>query len=558
MYSGSGLCHATTGSNRSSRSTSGQTAWWATRPPSSRSRAIVALALGRVEVVEDRPRHQEPRRPRAGVRLDLGERDRRVEGEVDVVAQDEVARPGSRSKPGEPVPARPWPPRAAPGSASARTGSSPRCPAPCASSRRLDLHVDEPRPRPRPARAPRGSCRRSRSRSRAGRRRGAPAGSSRPRRGTCRPARRPGTRAPSRASRRARRGRAVSGPGAAVRKRIASGWRKRGRHELVGQLLAERHAQLHLDQVDADRVPHEVGHLPAGDARGALDDDDAAVRRRRSAAGTRSRSRGRAPARCARRSAPTPRAGRRRPSPGRRGSSRRRSRCPAGRSRSESVSVHASPSRAITIPFISVPSTYSSRIASCVGDAASASCRCASMSSTDSTRKIPRWPPESAGFSTAGKPDLVGGAPPLRELPQRGEPRLRHALPRRAAAASRPCASSGAPSRPRSRAGPRASAIAATTGTARSAETVSTPSIVSPAIALDHRVDVGEVDHEPAVGLGEPERVGVAVDRDHAQAELLGPQDRAPLVAPGADEEDGLHGRAMLVGHRRGLSTAAT
>ena len=57
-----------------------------------------------------------------------------------------------------------------------------------------------------------------------------------------------------------------------------------------------------------------------------------------------------------------------------------------------------------TIPLSSMPSTYSSRIASPLGEAESVSCRCASMSSSESTRKIPRWPPESAGFSTAGKP----------------------------------------------------------------------------------------------------------------------------------------------------------
>src|SRR5207253_3796180 len=49
-------------------------------------------------------------------------------------------------------------------------------------------------------------------------------------------------------------------------------------HELVRQLLAERHPQLHLDEIDADRMTHEIRHLPAGDPRRALDDDDAAVR----------------------------------------------------------------------------------------------------------------------------------------------------------------------------------------------------------------------------------------------------------------------------------------
>ena len=49
--------------------------------------------------------------------------------------------------------------------------------------------------------------------------------------------------------------------------------------------------QLHLDEVDADRVPDEVGHLAAGDPRRALDDDARGRRAPRSAAGTRSRSR---------------------------------------------------------------------------------------------------------------------------------------------------------------------------------------------------------------------------------------------------------------------------
>jgi len=42
-------------------------------------------------------------------------------------------------------------------------------------------------------------------------------------------------------------------------------------HELVGQLLAERHPDLHVDEIHADGEPHEVGHLPAGDPCCALD-----------------------------------------------------------------------------------------------------------------------------------------------------------------------------------------------------------------------------------------------------------------------------------------------
>ena len=77
---------------------------------------------------------------------------------------------------------------------------------------------------------------------------------------------------------------------------------------------------------------------------------------------------------------------------------------PGGRSRSESVSGIDAPSRATTIPFISTPSTNSSRIASPVGDATSTSWRCAWISSSDSTLKTARWPPESAGLSTEGNP----------------------------------------------------------------------------------------------------------------------------------------------------------
>ena len=69
-----------------------------------------------------------------------------------------------------------------------------------------------------------------------------------------------------------------SGPGSAVRKRIASGCVKRGSATLVGNVLAERLPQRDVDEVDADRVAHEVGHLPAGNPRRDLDDGDAAVR----------------------------------------------------------------------------------------------------------------------------------------------------------------------------------------------------------------------------------------------------------------------------------------
>ena len=73
---------------------------------------------------------------------------------------------------------------------------------------------------------------------------------------------------------------AGSGPGSAVKKRIATGWRFFGAASSSVHGLAER-AQRDLDEVDADGVLHEIGHLAAGDPRRHLDDGDATVRERR-------------------------------------------------------------------------------------------------------------------------------------------------------------------------------------------------------------------------------------------------------------------------------------
>ena len=91
---------------------------------------------------------------------------------------------------------------------------------------------------------------------------------------------------------------------------------------------------------------------------------------------------------------------------------------------------------------------------------------------------------------------------------------------------------------------PSSSATAATTGTARSADTVRTPSTAWRRATSVTRGDVGEVDGLAGVGHGEAGRVRVAVDRDDAMAELLRTQDRATLMAPRADEEDRAHFRA--------------
>ena len=47
--------------------------------------------------------------------------------------------------------------------------------------------------------------------------------------------------------------------------------------EVVGRLLAECLAQCDLDEVDAEGVEGQIGHLPAGDPRGDLDDERPAV-----------------------------------------------------------------------------------------------------------------------------------------------------------------------------------------------------------------------------------------------------------------------------------------
>ena len=62
-----------------------------------------------------------------------------------------------------------------------------------------------------------------------------------------------------------------------------------------------------------------------------------------------------------------------------------------------------------------------------------------------------------------------------------------------------------------------------------------------PPADVGDRVDVLEVDDLGRVGVCEPDGVRLAVNGDHAEAELLGAQDRAPLVSTSADEEDGLH-----------------
>jgi len=64
------------------------------------------LALGGSEVVEDRARHQEPRRPRIFLGLRFGDGECRRERQVDVVTEDQIARFRCTVEPGPPVAAR--------------------------------------------------------------------------------------------------------------------------------------------------------------------------------------------------------------------------------------------------------------------------------------------------------------------------------------------------------------------------------------------------------------------------------------------------------------------
>ena len=220
---------------------------------------------------------------------------------------------------------------------------------------------------------------------------------------------------------------AGSGPGSAVRKRIASGCEKRGTGQLVGHVLAEC---LRAARPRPGRRPtawrDEVGHLPARDPRGHLDDrappvvGDDQLRERDPVAEPERAAR---PARRRARPARAVAVDRRRD---RRGSSRRRSRCPGGRSRSESVRSIASPPRASTRPLSSRPSTNSRRSPppSTTPRARRAGARRGRR--RESRRKTPRWPPESAGLSTAGRPTVSAAARCLEDVANGGEARLRH------------------------------------------------------------------------------------------------------------------------------------
>ena len=333
-----------------------------------------------------------------------------------------------------------------------------------------------------------------------------------------------------------------------MRKRIASGCWKRGSASSSGHRLAERLPERDLDEVDADGVPDEVGHLPAGNPRraprrrrrrrpaSAISCGNAIPSRRPSActACTATRSGSRELVAVDRRRVDV--------DPADAEADARRAQ-PVG----ERDAAARSPSRAITIPFISVPSANASTIASPVG-------RLGERRVQVRVEVVGGLEAEDAALAAR-----VGRLEHRREA-DRLE---RGARPRRGArtAAKRGCGTPASASVRRIATlcvircavsvpipgRPSASATAATTGTARSAETVSTPSTRVPARRLAHRVEVGEVDHLGGVGREQPGCLRVAVDRDDAQAELARLHDRAALVPAGADEEDGLHRAPMLV-----------
>ena len=127
MYSGSGLCQATTGSKRSSSCSVRIDGVEADPVPEVAQAGDRRNALRRRQVVEDGLRHQEVGRLRAGVCLDLGHPQRRVEREIDVVPEEEIAVRGLFAEGREAVAAGSARRRAARGSGRDRRRSSSAC-----------------------------------------------------------------------------------------------------------------------------------------------------------------------------------------------------------------------------------------------------------------------------------------------------------------------------------------------------------------------------------------------------------------------------------------------
>ncbi len=159
------------------------------------------------------------------------------------------------------------------------------------------------------------------------------------------------------------------------------------------------------------------------------------------------------------------------------------------------------------------------------------------------------------GLQDAGRPDGLERSPALDERADGGERRLRHAVLGERAAhddlVSHPVRNSRADRRQPEALGHGCDDRNRAVGRdgQGSVDAVATRD-------LGDRIDVGEVDGLADVCSPQAECIGVAVDGDDADALLARLQDRATLVAPGADEEDGSSPRADA-SHRAGHGAEA-
>ena len=330
-----------------------------------------------------------------------------------------------------------------------------------------------------------------------------------------------------------------------MRKRIASGCWNRGQRDLVGNGLAEREPQGDVDEVDAGRVADEIGHLAARDPRRHLDDRDRAVR-------VRDELREGDPVAQAEHldgSGGDPLRELELVAVGRRGIDVDPADAEADPRRPQPIGQRHDLGRAAARDHDPV---HLRALDEPLEDAL----LLGGLGERRVEVAVEVVLRSRSGRRRAGRPSRPASAPP--GTPTVSSARLPSTSERTAANGG--C---GTPSSANARritillrircatavpivGSPRRSVTAATTGTARSAETVSAPSTRVAPRDLGHGVDVGEVDGLADVGDLEPGRVGVAVDGDDADALLARLQDRATLVAPGADEEDGLHSGAML------------
>ncbi len=220
---------------------------------------------------------------------------------------------------------------------------------------------------------------------------------------------------------------------------------------------------------------------------------------------------------------------------------------PLGRSRSDSNNGYAWPPRTTTSPFSSSPSTNSSTIALVRRRLRERGVQVAVEVFERPQLEQPALPTGVGRFSTAGKPTVSAAGPASRRTrtaANRGCGTPPSARRRRIATlwVIRCAVAEPIPGRPellRHRrhdrhcpvCGDRQHAVDA--GRTRN---------------RDHRLDLREIDHVRVVGMRQPNRLRIAVDRDDPQPELLGPQDRAPLMAARTDEKDALHGAGSVVG----------